>query len=138
MGTVREIAAALQQVIISYAAVYTWLTRLQMMQDTSTTVKETAEDLNSLQDSTATTKENAQIAEALTNRLQDDLMIARETVHSLTKPLKNFAKALQTLQMLAMIAASLWLISTFLGRRYGQCLTLFYSKHTHRFVAFYS
>lgn len=136
MRTVREIAAALQQVIISYAAVYTWLTRLQMMQDTSTTVKETAEDLNSLQDSTATTKENARIAEALTSRLQDDLMIARETVHSLTKPLKNFAKALQTMQILAMMAASLWLISTFLGRRYGQCLTLFYGKHMHRCCCF--
>lgn len=100
-----------------------------MVQDTSNTVKETAEDLNSLQDSTATTKENAQIVEALTNRLQDELMIARETVYSLTKPLENFTKALQTLRMLAAIAASLWLVSRFLGRRYGQCLTLFYGKH---------
>ena len=105
---------------------------MQMVQDTSNTVKETAEDLSSLRDSTATTKENAQIAEALTNRLQDELMIARETVYSLAKPLENFAKALQTLRMLAVIAASLWLVSKSLGRRYGQCLTLFYGKHRHR------
>jgi uncharacterized protein YoxC len=103
-----------------------------MVHNTSKTVNETAKDLNSLQGSTVTTKENAQIAEALTNRLQDELMRARETVYSLTMPLENFAKALQTLQILAMTVASMWLASRFLGLRYGQCLALFYGKHGRR------
>jgi hypothetical protein len=102
-----------------------------MVQDTSNTVKDTAEDLNSLQNSTTATKENAQIAEALTNRLQDELMRARETVQSLTRPLERFAKSLQTLQTLAMITTSLWLASKLLGRRCGQYLTLFYGKHRY-------
>ena len=100
-----------------------------MVQDTSNTVKDTAEDLNSLQNSTTATKENAQIAEALTNRLQDELMRARETVQSLTRPLERFAKGLQHLQTLAMIMTSLWLAAKLLGRRCCQYLTLFYSKH---------
>ena len=72
-----------------------------MVQETSNTVKETAEDLNLLQESSLTAKENVQVTMALTDIWQNKVMRLIEKLEPLAEPLEKLFRAVEIVEGLS-------------------------------------